>query len=146
MIDSTTQSRLQEMFRRENRSFLQYVNQMSPWSSPGDRALVAKVRQLAAEENDALQELAEWMDSKRISLPYLGSFPTTFTHYNFVAIRSLFKPLVAEQRKELADLEADAKALTDEAARKTVETLVELNRKHLRDFEQMMNNLPTGIA
>jgi tRNA isopentenyl-2-thiomethyl-A-37 hydroxylase MiaE len=137
MIDTNTQKRLQELFRRENRSFLQYVNEATPWAGNGDRPLVEKVSQLAAEELESLEALAEWMDSKRISLPYLGAFPTTFTNYNFVAIRKLMKPLVTEQSKELADLEADAQALTDPEAKRMVENLVALNRKHLRDFEQM---------
>lgn len=135
MFDSSTQARLQELFRRENRSFLQYINQASPWASPADRPLVEKIRQLATEEMAALEKLAEWLESKHVSLPYLGAFPTTFTNYNFVDIRKLLKPLVAEQRKELADLEADAKSLADDVARKRVEVIVEMNRKHLGDME-----------
>jgi tRNA isopentenyl-2-thiomethyl-A-37 hydroxylase MiaE len=137
MLYTKKQKRLQELFRRENRSFLQYVNEATPWAGNGDRPLVEKIRQLAAEELESLEALADWMDSKRITLPYLGAFPTTFTNYNFVAIRKLMKPLVTEQSKELADLEADAQALTDPEAKCNVEKLVELNRKHLRDFEQM---------
>jgi hypothetical protein len=141
MIDAQTQARLQELFRRENRSFLQYINESTPWAGFGDQAIVDKVRGMAAEEKRALEAYAEWLDSKRVPLPYLGAFPTTFTNFNFVAIRKLLKPLVAEQRKELADLEADASSLTDPEARKTVEKLVELNRKHLHDLEQMTQPL-----
>ena len=50
------------MFRRENRSLLQYVNQASPWVGDGDRSLLDKIHQLAAEENKALQSLAEVLD------------------------------------------------------------------------------------
>jgi tRNA isopentenyl-2-thiomethyl-A-37 hydroxylase MiaE len=141
MIDAPTQARLRELFRRENRSFLQYVSQASPWVAFGDQSLVDKIRQLAAEEIEALEAFAGWMDRRGISLPYLGAFPTTFTNYNFVAVRKLMKPLAAEQRKELADLEADAAALTELDAKTTVEKLVELNRKHLHDFEQMAQPL-----
>jgi len=137
MIDQQTKKRLQDLFRRENRSFLQYVNQATPWSSSGDRGLVEKLRSLGDEEMEALTDLAEWMDAKRIPLPYLGAFPTTFTNYNFVAIRKLMKPLIAEQMRELADLEAAYAAITDPAARATLATLVALNRRHVSDFEQM---------
>jgi tRNA isopentenyl-2-thiomethyl-A-37 hydroxylase MiaE len=140
MIDLPTQRRFQELFRRENRSFLQYVAQASPWAGPADHELVDKVQQLAAEERDALSALAESMEAMHFSLPYLGAFPTAFTNFNFIAIRKLMKPLVAEQRKELLDLEADAQSLTAGKAQEAIEKLVELNRKHLRDFEQM-----TGI-
>jgi tRNA isopentenyl-2-thiomethyl-A-37 hydroxylase MiaE len=145
MVDSKTQKRLQELFRRENRSFLQYVNEAMPWAGNGDRPLLDKVRQLAVEELSALGALAEWMDSKRVALPYLGAYPTAFTNYNFVAIRKLMKPLVTSQSKELADLEADAQALTDPEAKGILEKLVELNRKHLHDFEQM-NTVAGGKA
>ncbi len=133
----SAQEPLREIFRRENRSFLQYISQASPWVSYDDRALAEKLHRLAAEEQDALQSLAEWMEAKNISLPYLGAFPTVFANYNFVSIRKLLKPLLVEQRKELADLEAAATALTDKEARAKVDSLVDLNRKHLRDFEQM---------
>ena len=48
----------------------------------------------------------------------ISALPTTFTNYNFIAIRKLMKPLVVEQSKELADLEADALALTNPEARR----------------------------
>jgi len=137
MIELKTQKRLQELFRRENRSFLQYVTQATPWAAAEDRGLVDKLHSLAHEEMQALRELAEWLDARQVALPYLGAFPTTFTHYNFVAIRKLMKPLIDEQKKELADLEADVLAISDDAARAPLRKLVELNRQHLRDFEQI---------
>ena len=119
------------MYRRENRSFLQYVSQATPWFRDEDRPLVDKVKQLAAEETAALDKFADWMESKHIPLPHLGAFPSKFTNYNHVDIRKLMKPLVDEQRKELADLETDAGSLTDADARLAVKSLVELNRAHL---------------
>ena len=134
MLDISAHTRLQELFRRENRSFLQYIRQACPWASEADKPLLTKLNQMADEELKALEALAEWMDSKHISLPYLGAFSTRFTTFNFVDVRKLLKPLIAEQRKELADLEADAKPL-DGDANKQVESLVELNRKHLAEME-----------
>jgi hypothetical protein len=131
MIDHATLTRLQDMYRRENRSFLQYVTQASPWYRDGDRPLVDKVQKFAAEEAEALDTLAAWMDSKNIPLPYLGAFPSSFMNYNYVDIRKLMKALVVEQRKELADLETDVRSLSDADARLAVNSLVELNRSHL---------------
>ena len=96
-----------------------------------------KLNRLADEELAALEALAHWMESKNISVPYLGAFPTRFSSFNFVDIRKLLKPLSTEQRKELANLEADAKALPDGDAKKQVEVLVELNRKHLAEMEAL---------
>lgn len=137
MIDAPTQARLKELFRRENRSFLQYISASTPWADFKDRSLVEKVKQLAIEERDALGQLAEWMTARRIAPPYLGAFPTRFTSFNFVDIRKLLQPLIAEQRKELADIEIAANSSMDEEVKCQLAILVDLNRQHLIDFESM---------
>ena len=146
MIDAVAQARIQELFRRENRSFLQYVCESTPWSSDGDRGLLDKVRLLAAEEMTALEQLAQWMDAHRIPIPYLGAYPTQFTSSNFVDVRKLLKPLVLEQRKGVADLERTAKLPMDEAVRSQIEKLAAMNRRHLEDFEQMIESPPSDFG
>lgn len=136
MLDQAVQARIQELFRRENRSFLQYIRNASPWASHADKLLVEKLNDLADEELAALGALANWMEAKNIPQPYLGAFPTRFSSFNFVDIRKLLKPLIVEQAKEIGDLEADAKTL-DSEARKQVEALVELNRQHLIAMEAL---------
>jgi hypothetical protein len=136
MISAAVQSRIQELFRRENRSFLQYIAQATPWARDADKPVVDKVLRLAAEEMEALENLANWMEANHVPLPYLGAFPTKFMNYNFVDIRKLIGPLIGEQRKELADLEADTQALQNGTG-KPIEALVELNRKHLAEMEAL---------
>lgn len=146
MTDAASRARLQDLFRRENRSFLQYVAQATPWASDADRPLADKVRQLAAEELEALTKFAEWMESRHIGLPYLGAFPSGFTNFNFVDIRKLLKPLAAEQRKELADLEADLQAPADEDVRKQIESLIRINRDHLAALEETIGSAKPPAA
>jgi hypothetical protein len=131
MIDAATQTRLQHLFSREHRSLLQYISQATPWCRECDRPLLEKITSLAVAELAALRRMGEWMDANRIALPYLGAFPTAFTSYNFVDIRKLVKPLEAEQRKELADLERETSTLSEAEPRNPVKELVELNRTHL---------------
>ena len=50
VMDSASQRRLQEIFRRESGSFLQYIHETTPWSLPKDKPLVAKMHQLATED------------------------------------------------------------------------------------------------
>jgi tRNA isopentenyl-2-thiomethyl-A-37 hydroxylase MiaE len=136
MLDRAGQIRIQDLFLRENRSFLQYVRNACPWASDADKPLVNKLNRLADEELAALEVLANWMDEHNIPLPYLGAFATRFSSFNYVDVRKLLKPLFVEQRKELADLEANAKMLDGEA-RKQIDALVELNRKHLAEMEAL---------
>lgn len=136
MVDSVSQARIQELFRRENRSFLQYIRQSSPWASFSDKSLLDKLNQLADEELASLGALAEWMDSKGIPLPYLGAFASKYASFNFQDVRKLVKPLITEQRRELADLERDAAALNGDGSTQ-MNALVELNRKHLAEMESL---------
>jgi hypothetical protein len=137
MIEAAMQAPIQEIFRRASRSFLQYISQATPWFREADRPLVLKIQQLAAEETEGLERLAEWMDSQGIALPYLGAFPITFTNFNFVDVRKLLKPLVAEQARQLARLEKEGKLLPGGESRKAVEALAELYRKHLGAMEEL---------
>jgi len=141
MIDETAQKPMQGIFRQANRTFLQYVSQATPWFRDRDKALVDKINQLAAEEVEGLTKLAQWMDSHGISLPYLGAFPSSFTNFNFVDIRKLLEPLIAEQQREFAKLEKEGKLLPDPDARRAVEELAQLNRKHLGTMEELSRSL-----
>lgn len=137
MMSPADAERLQEVFRREYRSLLQYVREASPYAAGADRKLLDEVRRVAAEESDALAGFGDFLASHHVPAPYLGSFPMAFTDLNFVAIRFLLPKLVAEQRQDLAKLEADAAALTDPAARSAVQRLVELHRRHLTELEAL---------
>ena len=127
-------AQIQEIFRRENRSFLQYVSQSTPWSSPSDRKLVDTIDALAKEEQQALVSLAKWMDAHRIAIPYLGAFPTRFSNYNFIDIRKLLVPLIVEQKKELDDLRHGSEAVPEGPLKVQVNNLVALNEKHLAEM------------
>jgi hypothetical protein len=115
---------------------LQYVREASPYAG-ADRPLLDAVMRVAGEESAALAAFGDFLSSIRVPLPYLGSFPVAFTDLNFVAIRSLVPKLVAEQKQDLAKLEADAAALSDPAARTAVERLVEVHRRHLKELEAL---------
>ncbi len=141
MIDLKNQSVLRDLFCRKNHSFLQYVNQMSPWAPPEDRSLLDLVSNSAIEENELLRKMAIWLDHHRIPIPYLGAFPTKFTHYNYVGIRKMMKPLTCELRGELAALESEVDKLTDADSRWAVNEMIELSRRHLQDFERVSGAL-----
>ena len=56
MIDARALALLQDVLRRESRSLLQYVREAFPWTTPEERELLAKLRQLTDEERAQLDK------------------------------------------------------------------------------------------
>jgi hypothetical protein len=137
--------RLVEAYRRERLSFLQYVRQATPYAGPADRPLAERVHALAGAEAAGLDEFAEYLDTARVSVPYVGAFPSAFTNYNFVAIRKLLPELVADEARGLAALERDAAALPPGEARTWLEKLAGAKRLHLTELEKLVDK-PGGPA
>src|SRR5262245_20145399 len=102
MIDAATETRLQELFRRENRTLLQYAREASLWSSDKDRTVADRVQELAGVEFRALETLAAFLEVQHIPLPYLGAYPTRFTDFNFIGVRALLPRLAEDQRRRVA--------------------------------------------
>jgi hypothetical protein len=131
------EARLQDMYRREHRSLLQYAREASPYAAGADRKVLDGVLRIATEEADALGLFARFLDAARVPLPYPGSYPVAFTDLNFVTVRSLLPKLVAEQKQDLAKLEADCDSLGDPPARTAVEKLAEIHCRHLAELEAL---------
>jgi hypothetical protein len=127
-------ARLQAAYRRESRSMLQYAREAALYAGP-DQKLLDTVMRIAIEERDAIDGFAAVLDSRRVPLPFPGSYPVAFTDLNFVAVRSLLPRLIAEQRADLAALEADAASLANGEAKAAVGSLAELHRRHLTEME-----------
>src|SRR5437870_5381129 len=115
--------RLQDVYRREYRSLLQYVREASPYASGADRSIREAVFRIANEEAAALEAFGTGLESLRIALPYLGSFPAGFMDLNFVTIRHLLPRLIVEQKQDLAKLEAEIPAVIDVVGRAAVQQL-----------------------
>ena len=128
---------LAEVYRRELLSFLQYVRQAPPYAAAVDRPTVATLQQMADAERAALEGLSEYLDRARVTLHHVGAFPTVFTNYNFVALRTILPILKEDQAKGLTQLNQDAAGLPDGPARVELEKLVALKRRHLTDLEAL---------
>jgi hypothetical protein len=129
--------RMQEIYRREYRSLLQYVREASPYTSRADRSLRDSVMRIANEESSSLESFGEVLESLRVSIPYLGSFPVGFTDLNFVTIRHLLPKLVAEQKRDLVTIEAEIPACAGAIAHAAVQRLADLHRRHLIELEAL---------
>lgn len=128
---------LSEVLRRESRSFLQYVRDADLWAAPSDRKWVADLRHLAETEAASLDRLAAFLQSRRVPLPGARAFPQAFTAFNFVNVRSVLPRLVAEQERDVRELERDIATLTDEWRGPAAELLA-LKRTNLEALHRLL--------
>jgi hypothetical protein len=123
-------ARLQDVYRREALSLLQYARAAAPHAAGADRKLRDTLFRAADETAAALDELAAVLDTRRIPIPPPGSFPFVFTDLNCVAVRYLLPKVAADRATAAAALEADVAALSDPAARAAAQPLLDLARRH----------------
>ncbi len=137
MLDVRTQTRLQEILRRESRSFLQYVRDSFPWTRPGEKDALAQLQTLIEEERKANAAFAKFLIRNRIPVPHLGSYPVAFTTLNFVALDHLLPMLADAERRASADLEDDLADFKDSECQQEIQKLLDLKRQHLKTLEAL---------
>lgn len=140
-VERATLHRFNDLFRREHRTFLQYLRDAEPYAAPDDRPWVQRLRQFADAEREVLQQIAQHMLQHHWAMPYLGAFPMAFTGANYLSIRSLLPRVIAGQRQSLAELETDLTALTDLPSDllELLRTLAQRKREHLEALEKLAN-------
>jgi hypothetical protein len=146
MLDARTETQLQELLRRESRSFLQYVGGSFPWTASEEKPVLAQLQTLIEEERSAIVALAKFLARQRIPIPYLGSYPIAFTTLNFVSLDHLLPILVDTERQAVADLESDVANFTDSECRSEVQKLLDLKQRHLKVLEGLAAAHPETVA
>jgi hypothetical protein len=139
VIDAQTATRLQNLLRRQSRSFLRFVADAQPWATTEERALLDKLMKLIEDEAQGTTALAQFMLRQHIDLPYLGTYPESFTNMSFVSLDYLLPRLVEEEKHAVKELEADVRALQDQAARRLVQKLLDQKLKHVPILEGMVS-------
>ncbi|HEY7426122.1 MAG TPA: hypothetical protein VH682_17965 [Gemmataceae bacterium] len=142
MIDPHSQTLLQDILRRESRSVLLYVDEAFPWTTLTEEKSLTTLRQLIAEERQAVTALGQFLVRQRVPLPFLSSFPVRFTTINFLAFDYVLPRLLDDERQSIAALERDLPALKDPAAHTEVEKLLALKRRHLPQLEALVPAQP----
>ena len=137
MIDPHSQTLLQDILRRESRSVLLYVDEAFPWTTLTEEKSWTTLRQLIAEERQAVAALGQFLVRQRVPLPFLPSFPVQFTTINFLAFDYVLPRLINSERQSIAALEHDLTALKDPAAHAEIEKLLALKRRHLPQLEAL---------
>jgi hypothetical protein len=139
VIDPDTYRYLQDVIRREGRSFLQYAGESFPWSTPEEKTKAAELKQLVCEEREGAASLSRYLVKHRLTPPYLGAYPSYFTSYNYLSLDRLLPLLVEHQKQGLAGLEADLTVLKDGDSHKQVEAIVTMKKRHLKALEALVN-------
>lgn len=134
-MDSETQTVLQELLRRESRSVLTYVAEAFPWGNSRQVPALIQLQELIAREREAIARLGQLLVRRRIELPYLGSYPSSFTTINFLSLDYLIPRLIDAERRAIVELEYDLKRLHDPEAHKQIEDFLTLKRRHLVELE-----------
>lgn len=129
---------LVDIYRRESRSFLQYVRQATPYAGAKDRPILERIFAMSQVELAEIEKLSEYLDRNRVTLPHIGAFPSEFTNYNFVAVSKLVPLLIVDELRGLELLERDALSLSTGEAQERMEKLVAAKRLHVSELQKMM--------
>jgi hypothetical protein len=138
VLDTKTQALLQEIFRREGQSFLLYVYDSFPWTTSQGEPALRRLRELIAAERAALTALGRFLMRHRVPLPFVGSYPVSFTSFNFMSLDHLVPRVIDAERRLLADLERDLGSVSDPAARAELTKLADLKRQNLKELGALM--------
>jgi len=138
VLDARTQTRLQQILRRESRSLLQYVSDSFPWTNSDGKDALGQLQTLIEEERSANAAFAKFLIRHRIPVPHLGPYPVAFTTLNFISLDHLLPLLVEAERRGIADLEKDFLGLTDSECRLEIEKFLEMKRQHLKALEALV--------
>jgi hypothetical protein len=137
VIDRQMYQYLQDVIRRQGRSFLQYAGESFPWNKPENRVAFEEVHQMVREERDMAAALSRYLVKHHLTPPYLGAYPSYFTSYNYLSLDRLVPLLVVHQRRGIVDLETDLKALGNGETRQQVEDILAMKKRHLVALETL---------
>jgi hypothetical protein len=141
-MDQETQNTLQEILRRESRSVLTYVAEAFPWGNARQVPALLHLQELIARARDAIARLGQLLVRRRVELPFLGSYPSSFTTINFLSFDYLIPRLIDAERRAIVELEYDLKKLHDAEARTHIEEYLTLKRRHLVELEGLASPQP----
>jgi hypothetical protein len=142
LIDGAAYVLLQDVIRREGRSFLQYAGESFPWTTVKEKESVVRLKTLVAEERAGAASLSRLLSRNRLTPPYLGPYPSYFTSYNYLSMDKLLPLLVVHQKRSIQALEKDLSELQDGAARKEVQQALAMKNRHLGALEALTAGKP----
>jgi hypothetical protein len=137
MNDAASTTVLQKILRREQRSFLQFVKEVYPWARPDEQHVVKEFRGLIDEEDQAIRDLALFLQKRYVAVGPLPQFPLEYMNLSFVSLSFLFPHLIEHEKDAISQLERDLATFTDPECRPLVERLLEMKRRHWQKLEDL---------
>ena len=142
MIDAASQAALQGVLRRESLSLLAYIGDAYPWTSTGGIPGRDILKKLVRQEVDAVSSLGRFLVRHKVTPGFIGSYPSEFTSFNFVALGFLVPRLLELQKRSIAELQADLAKVTDGPARQELERLLGVKKMTLAGLEMVAASAP----
>ena len=141
-IVTETQTLLQEIVRRESRSLLLYIGDSFPWTTNEHAPDLVTMRKLVRREANAISTLGKFLVRQRITPPFYGSYPASFTTSNFIDIAYLLPRLLAAQEHSIAALTAEIVRVPEAEAKKQLEALLDVKRSTLAGLAALISSHP----
>ena len=137
MIDPASQTALASLVRRQAGSLLQYIRDAFPWTTPTEEPALARVKQLAHDEEQSTQGLVRFLRKRRVTPPATGSYPSGFTTINFISFKHLVPMLVEYERNSIATIEKQQDDIIDGEVQHLFHDVLEMKRRHLHSLEHL---------
>lgn len=97
-------AKLNQLLIDVGRSLLQYVGQISAWSSRSQVAMEQEFPKLVAVQQQHVEQLVELLKERRWTIDF-GGFPATYTDLHFLSLKYLLKLILVNQRMVLAEMD-----------------------------------------
>lgn len=137
MIDAASQAVLQDILRRESRSFLAYIGDAFPWTTAAGGPAAAELNRLVKREVAAVTGLGRFLVKRKVMPNFIASYPAAFTACNFIALGWVVPRLLELQRQAIAELQADLAKVADEPSKQEAERLLGVKRETLAGLETL---------
>lgn len=115
MLDVQSEQVLCDVLRRESRSLLSYAADAYPWATGKDQGVLASLRSIIKRQTEAVSALGRFLIKHKVTPPPMGSYPSSFTYCNFIALDALAAKLIVSEEALDAQLEADLQRLPPDA-------------------------------
>jgi hypothetical protein len=138
MTDVATLALLFKHVRRTGSSLLQYAHDAYPWAPGGaGMGILESLRHMLRHEHRACAAIVKHLQRQHVPPPHFNPFPMEFTNFNYLAVDRLLSLLAEHQGRDIAELEADVRAVKDAEAKKFLQHLLDVKRENVEALARM---------